>query len=97
MEVNGPLYFRATMFGDHTLHHLLPSVDSSKLPQLYPALLKTCQEFGIPYTEYTFTEMFVGLYRQIMNKTPNTLQPFEIERKALKETNNNYEHLIKES
>ena len=33
----------ATTFGHHTLHHLFPTVDHSKLHLLYPILEETCK------------------------------------------------------
>lgn len=34
-------------FGRHTLHHLFPTVDHSKLDLLVPVLKKTCREFDV--------------------------------------------------
>ena len=56
----------ATTFGDHTLHHLFPTVDHSKLHLLYPALEETCKEFGITYQTLPQSELFLGMHSQLM-------------------------------
>lgn len=37
----------AVSFGRHTLHHLFPTVDHSKLDLLLPIFAKTCEDFGV--------------------------------------------------
>lgn len=44
-------------FNHHRLHHLLPAVDASRLPELEPVLQQTCAEFGHPYRLYSFREL----------------------------------------
>ena len=75
VEVTGSLFLVTTTFGDHTLHHLFPTIDHSKLPHLYPAFLETCTEFNIPYTFVKQSYMLKGMYKQILSSTPNTDPP----------------------
>ncbi|CAL4062179.1 unnamed protein product [Meganyctiphanes norvegica] len=75
VEVTGNLFLVCTTFGDHTLHHMFPTVDHSKLPYLYPVFFKTCQEFGIPFAFQKHTDMHMGFYRQVINRSPNKDDP----------------------
>lgn len=56
----------ATTFGHHTLHHLFPTVDHSKLHLLYPILEETCREFNIKYQTFSQWQMFKGMHQQLM-------------------------------
>jgi len=61
-----------TTFGDHLLHHLFPSVDHSKLPQLYPVLYETCKEFEEHYSFKIVPEMLYGMHQRLGNTTPSS-------------------------
>eukprot|EP00090_Calanus_glacialis_P038314 TRINITY_DN66911_c0_g1_i1.p1 TRINITY_DN66911_c0_g1~~TRINITY_DN66911_c0_g1_i1.p1 ORF type:complete len:439 (-),score=74.31 TRINITY_DN66911_c0_g1_i1:18-1256(-) len=61
-----------TTFGDHLLHHLFPSVDHSKLAQLYPALYETCKEFQEVYSFKFVPEMILGMHQRIANTKPTS-------------------------
>ena len=61
-----------TTFGDHLLHHLFPSVDHSKLPQLYPALYEACKEFEEVYSFKFVPEMILGMHKRIANTQPTS-------------------------
>jgi hypothetical protein len=73
--VNSSLFAALTNFGYHGLHHLFPAVDHSRLPLLYPALKKTCEEFRVSFAEYSLLEMYKGQFQQIARNTPNLLPP----------------------
>lgn len=75
MEVTGNLLMVLTTFGDHTLHHLLPTVDHSKLNSLYPVFLETCKEFNVPFSFMSWRSLFTGRYLQMANITPNPNHP----------------------
>ncbi|XP_063870716.1 cytochrome b5-related protein-like [Scylla paramamosain] len=75
MEVTGNLLMVLTTFGEHTLHHLLPTVDHSKLNSLYPVFLETCKEFNIPFSFMNWPTLFAGKYLQMANITPNSNYP----------------------
>ena len=70
----GPLFFVATTLGHHLLHHLFPTVDQSKLEQLYPAFEKTCQQFGVQYKFESKWNMVRGTYQQMMRNAPNSYE-----------------------
>lgn len=82
MEVTGNLFLVSTTFGDHSLHHLLPTVDHSKLEYLYPAFFETCKEFNIPFQFVRQWELVCGKYLQLANVTPNTRSPGYKEKKT---------------
>ncbi|KAF2360548.1 Fatty acid desaturase domain [Trinorchestia longiramus] len=75
VEVTGSLFLVAISFGDHTLHHLFPTVDHSKLPLLYPVFLETCKEFNINFTFMTQKELMFGMYTQLASSKSNTKPP----------------------
>nr|AFV15455.1 delta-6 desaturase-like protein [Eriocheir sinensis] len=75
VEVTGNLLLVLTSFGEHTLHHLLPTVDHSKLSSLYPAFLETCKEFDIPFTFMKWSTLAVGKYMQMARITTNNNYP----------------------
>ena len=77
------LFWISTTFGDHVLHHLFPTVDHSKLFELYPAFYETCKEFGVSYPFAGKLDMLHGMHRQLARTVPNTYQ----ERNAMR-TNN---------
>jgi hypothetical protein len=54
--VDNNLLLASTTFGNHILHHLLPTVDHSKLPLVHNTFLQTCHEFGIKFEDNWFDE-----------------------------------------
>lgn len=75
IEVKGNLFLVCTTFGDHSLHHLLPTVDHSKLDALYPAFFETCHEFNIPFEFLSQWELTRGTYQQLARNEPNPNPP----------------------
>lgn len=57
-------------FNHHRLHHLLPAVDASRLPELEGVLQQTCADFGEPYRLFSWTELAVGCLRNWLNLPP---------------------------
>ena len=74
-DVTGNLFLVVTLFGDHTLHHLFPTVDHSKLKHLYPVLLETCQEFNIDFELYSIPSLLIGKYQQLARNQPRKFSP----------------------
>lgn len=54
-----------TNFGQHALHHLLPTVDHSYLPLVQKAFQQTCADFGIRTGRYTQWELVKGQFKQL--------------------------------
>jgi len=57
-------------FGHHLLHHYFPTVDTSKLEYLYPALYQTCEEMGETYPFRSVPHLLHGLHRQLNRAKP---------------------------
>lgn len=64
-------------FGDHTLHHIFPTVDQDNLPELYPILEQTCSEFGFKLHFVTAWELIKGQFLQLSRNRPSLIPPDE--------------------
>ncbi|KAK5641849.1 hypothetical protein RI129_010396 [Pyrocoelia pectoralis] len=74
-EINGNWFWVLTMFGDHALHHIFPTIDHTALPYLHPVFEKTMKEFGVDLQIKSQVEMIIGQFRQLHRETPNPLPP----------------------
>lgn len=63
-----------TTFGQHTLHHLFPTVDHGLLPQLLTPLLKTAKQFELELREYPWWPLLIGNYEQMLRSEPKSLK-----------------------
>ncbi|CAL7933721.1 unnamed protein product [Xylocopa violacea] len=63
-------FLTLTNFGQHALHHLLPTVDHSYLPLCTKAFEDTCREFGISTQKFTQWQLAAGQFRQILRTKP---------------------------
>ncbi|XP_055372201.1 cytochrome b5-related protein-like [Condylostylus longicornis] len=70
-DVKGSQFLTLTHFGNHTLHHLFPTLDHGILPQLFPILFETLKEFNIDWREFTRLDHIKGNYRQLARIEPN--------------------------
>ncbi|CAO1384650.1 unnamed protein product [Diamesa tonsa] len=52
-------------FGQHTLHHLFPTIDHGLLPQLQSTFIETCKEFEVNMRKFPWHELMIGQFRQI--------------------------------
>ena len=77
VEKSPNLFWVATTFGNHLLHHLFPTVDHSKLDLLWPALIGTCHEFGLDYQYMSQINMLAGLSRQLAREDSTTFMDRE--------------------
>ncbi|XP_037068391.1 cytochrome b5-related protein-like [Pollicipes pollicipes] len=68
--VRGSLPLVLTLFGDHGLHHMFPTVDHAKLASLYGVFEEVCAEFGVRYRYFSLREMFGGQYQQMVRSEP---------------------------
>ncbi|XP_055596168.1 cytochrome b5-related protein-like [Uranotaenia lowii] len=64
-DVKGSQFKALTSFGDHSLHHLFPTLDHGILPALYPVFLETCREFEVQYREISWWQMIIGQHQQL--------------------------------
>lgn len=64
-ETNGYLFISLTNFGDHYLHHMIPTVDHASLPQLRGVFLQTCKEFNLELREYHLYQCIIPQFKQL--------------------------------
>eukprot|EP01096_Ripella_sp_DP13-Kostka_P011446 TRINITY_DN4620_c0_g1_i1.p1 TRINITY_DN4620_c0_g1~~TRINITY_DN4620_c0_g1_i1.p1 ORF type:complete len:509 (-),score=168.92 TRINITY_DN4620_c0_g1_i1:50-1543(-) len=64
-EVAGGGVAVLTMFGDHALHHLLPTIDHAFLPHFYSAFFETLSDHNLLYPLSSSSSMALGLLQQI--------------------------------
>lgn len=77
-ELKGNKLLALTNFGDHTLHHLFPTLDHGVLPELYDILFETLFEFEAelqccPW----FFETVKGQFKQLSRTEPMKLSSHE--------------------
>lgn len=65
VEIHCNVYVGLFVFGEHTMHHLFPTLDHPLLPQLYPAMKETLDEFGIKWKMNTIPDLIVGTFKQL--------------------------------
>jgi fatty acid desaturase len=73
-DVVGSQFLTQTHYGEHTLHHLFPSLDHGLLPQLKPILVKTCKEFGMELLEVSWWHQIAGQFRQLRRLEVNNFK-----------------------
>jgi fatty acid desaturase len=74
IDVKRNQFLVLTQFGEHTLHHLFPTIDHGLLPQLKDLVLETCQEFGTELREYPWYKLIQGHYQQLARTEPRSLE-----------------------
>lgn len=65
------IFVTLATFGDHTLHHLFPTLDHSLIPYLKEIFEDTCKEFGLDLTPTSSTALMRGQFEQLSRVTPN--------------------------
>ncbi|CAD7085894.1 unnamed protein product [Hermetia illucens] len=74
-DLKGSQFLVLTHFGDHTLHHLFPTLDHGILPHLYPILYQTIEDFEGQLRECSWLHHIIGQFKQLARITPNPLPP----------------------
>lgn len=74
-DLKGSQFLVLTHFGDHILHHLFPTLDHGILPQLYPVLYETLDQFKGKLRECNHLEHMLGQHMQLLRTTANTKPP----------------------
>ncbi|XP_017461468.1 PREDICTED: cytochrome b5-related protein [Rhagoletis zephyria] len=74
-DIKGSQFLVLTHFGDHFLHHLFPTLDHGILPQLYPILYETLDEFKAQLRECTHLQHIIGQNKQLLRTKPNSSPP----------------------
>lgn len=74
-DIKGSEFMVLTHFGEHSLHHLFPTLDHSILPQLYPEFVQTLKEFRVEMRECTHLDHIIGQSMQLLRTEPNPIPP----------------------
>lgn len=51
------------ILNNHGIHHLFPTVCKSRIAEVMPIFKEACKEFNVPWQEYVWSEIFVGLWK----------------------------------
>lgn len=73
-DIKQSQFWTLVTFGQHTLHHMFPTLDHGILPQLHETLLETCQEFKVELREFSWWPLIVGQFQQLQREKPRTLK-----------------------
>lgn len=65
------IFVKISTFGDHTLHHLFPTLDQSVIPLLKDTYEDTCKEFGLDLTPVSCTSLMQGQFKQLSRIVPH--------------------------
>lgn len=63
--VSGNSFLVLTHFGEHSLHHLFPTLDHTILPQLLPIVVDVCKEFNVKLRYMSRWELVKGQFKQL--------------------------------
>jgi len=81
IERNEPannLFIALATFGDHTLHHLFPTLDHSLIPLFKDELEDTCKEFGLDLAFKSYTTILGGQFKQLSRVNSNSPKVYNI-------------------
>lgn len=62
-----------TLFGEHTLHHLFPTLDQALLPQLHDIFHETCKEFEIEFRKFSWYKLFKDQFKELARMETSSL------------------------
>ena len=51
---------------NHGIHHLFPTIDVSRIPEIMPIFRQTCKEFDIPWQDHVWLDIFGSLWKTWM-------------------------------
>jgi alpha-ketoglutarate-dependent taurine dioxygenase/fatty acid desaturase len=58
-----PSLYLFQILNNHGIHHLFPAIDKSRIPEIMPIFRQTCKEFGLPWQENDWRDMFGSLWK----------------------------------
>lgn len=70
-DLKGNHFLVVTNFGDHILHHLFPTLDHGYLPDLYPILYETVDEFKVELRCQSWASLISGQHLQLVRTDPS--------------------------
>lgn len=65
-------------FGQHTLHHMFPTLDHGLLPQINNVFIETCKEFEVELREYPWWPLIKGQFQQLLRTKPRSLKQMKL-------------------
>ncbi|XP_073821726.1 cytochrome b5-related protein-like isoform X3 [Musca autumnalis] len=74
-DIKNSQFLVVTSFGEHTLHHMFPTLDHGILPQLRPIFYKTLIEFKSEMRESSYLHHIIGQIQQLLRTEPNPIAP----------------------
>jgi len=58
-----PALFLFQILNNHGLHHIFPTIDKSRTYEIMAIFRETCKEFGVPWIEYKWGDIFGSLWK----------------------------------
>eukprot|EP00485_Elphidium_margaritaceum_P019079 CAMPEP_0202727132 /NCGR_PEP_ID=MMETSP1385-20130828/184966_1 /ASSEMBLY_ACC=CAM_ASM_000861 /TAXON_ID=933848 /ORGANISM="Elphidium margaritaceum" /LENGTH=805 /DNA_ID=CAMNT_0049393371 /DNA_START=38 /DNA_END=2455 /DNA_ORIENTATION=+ len=55
--------FLYQVLNNHGIHHLFPTIDKSRIVEIMPVFRQTCREFGIPWQNLQWRDIFLSLWK----------------------------------
>jgi len=49
-------------FNQHAIHHLFPTLDSSRHQSVQKLFEQSCKDFGVPYKKASFLDLYIGMW-----------------------------------
>ncbi|KAJ6646947.1 Cytochrome b5-related protein [Pseudolycoriella hygida] len=74
-----------THFGNHLMHHLIPTIDHGIISQFYTILFETMAEFEAEFEEYPWSVLIIGQFKQLAKNKPITEDPIVRKKLRIKE------------
>ncbi|XP_022825340.1 cytochrome b5-related protein-like [Spodoptera litura] len=65
-DVNGNVFAVMTLFGDHCLHHMFPTLDHSVLKYMHPLFIDLCEKYQANYRVSTQFKLVLGQIKETM-------------------------------
>lgn len=72
-DIKKSKFIGLTNFGDHSIHHLFPTLDHGYLSQLYDVFSDVCKEFKIKEREEPWRNLILGQFQQLTKQKPMSL------------------------
>lgn len=73
-DVNSNTFAVMTLFGDHALHHMFPTLDHSVLKYLHPIFIEYCEKFQANYRASTQFKLVIGQIKETMRTEFRTIK-----------------------
>ncbi|XP_045494026.1 cytochrome b5-related protein-like [Colias croceus] len=71
-DINSNTFAVITLFGDHALHHMFPTLDHGDLKYLHPIFLELCEKYQANYRVSTQFQLVVGQIKETFRTTFKT-------------------------